>query len=122
MAALVTIKGPNTGQRFVLDGTESLCIGRQADSAIYLESLAVSRQHARVVCVGGDYFVEDAGSSNGTFVNGRHVHGRVPLTENDTLQVGPYVLALRADPSGLLSETAHVVRAHVDALPSNRTL
>jgi serine phosphatase RsbU (regulator of sigma subunit)/pSer/pThr/pTyr-binding forkhead associated (FHA) protein len=122
MAALVTIKGPNTGQRFVLDGAECLGIGRQGDSAIYLESLAVSRQHARLICAGGSYFIEDAGSSNGTFVNGQRVQGRVPLTENDTLQVGPYVLALRAEPSGTLSETSQVIRAQVDALASNRTL
>ena len=122
MEALVTIKGPNTGRRFVLDGADSLGIGRQADSCVYLESLAVSRQHARIINDGGTWFVEDAGSSNGTFVNGRRVQGRVPLTENDTLQVGPYVLALRAEPSSTLSETAQVIRAQVDALASNRTL
>ncbi len=75
MASLVTIKGPNPGQRFALHG-DSLLIGRQEDAAVYLDSLAVSRQHARILCQGGEYFIEDVGSSNGTFVNGRRISGR----------------------------------------------
>ena len=80
MASLVTIKGPNPGQRFALQG-DSLFIGRQEDAALYLDSLAVSRQHARLVCHGGEYFIEDIGSSNGTFVNGRRISRPTPLTE-----------------------------------------
>ncbi|MGH7225952.1 MAG: FHA domain-containing protein, partial [Gemmataceae bacterium] len=67
MYSLVTIKGPNPGQRFTLTG-DSVLIGRQEDASIYLDSLAVSRQHARILCHGGEYFIEDVGSSNGTFV------------------------------------------------------
>jgi serine phosphatase RsbU (regulator of sigma subunit) len=122
MAALVTIQGPNAGQRFALDGSDSLEIGRQGDSAVYLESLAVSRQHARIRRRDGGFVVEDAGSSNGTYVNGRRIQGPVPLTERDTLQIGPYVLALRNDPAPDAVEGAPVVRARVDALPSNFTL
>src|SRR5262245_1537984 len=122
MATLVTIQGPNTGQRFALDGTDCVEIGRQGDSAVYLESLAVSRQHARIRRHDGGFYVEDAGSSNGTFVNGRRIQGAVRLTENDALQVGPYVLALRTDPAPAPSGNVPVVRARVDALPSNRTL
>ena len=47
MTSLVAIKGPIPGQRFALHGDSAL-IGRQEDAAIYLESLAVSRHHARV--------------------------------------------------------------------------
>jgi serine phosphatase RsbU (regulator of sigma subunit) len=96
MAALVTVKGPNLGQRFALERDGTL-IGRQPDAAIYLESLAISRQHARVACEGGSWFVEDLGSSNGTFVNGARVHARTPLTERDLLQIGPFVLSLRTE-------------------------
>ena len=76
MAALVATKGPNAGQRFALDGDGTL-IGRQPDVAVYLDSLSVSRHHARIVCQHGAYFVEDLGSSNGTYVNGVRIAGRV---------------------------------------------
>src|SRR5438552_408934 len=84
--------------------------------------MAVSRQHARIVCDKGTYRVEDMGSSNGTWVNGLQIKGRVPLTENDELQIGPYVLNLHLDPPSGHVEGQHVIRAKVDALPSNHTL
>ena len=62
MIALVATKGPNAGRRFPLDGDGTL-IGRQPDVAVYLDSLSVSRHHARIVCQQGGHFVEDLGSS-----------------------------------------------------------
>jgi serine phosphatase RsbU (regulator of sigma subunit) len=124
MASLVTIKGPNPGQRFALHG-DSLLIGRQEDSGIYLDSLAVSRQHARIVCQGGEYFVEDVGSSNGTYVNGHRITGPTSLTERDALQIGPYVLNLRADPPSHPNCPPlpdQIIRAQISAVASNHTL
>jgi serine phosphatase RsbU (regulator of sigma subunit) len=124
MASLVTIKGPNPGQRFALLG-DSLLIGRQEDAAIYLDSLAVSRQHARILCQGGEYFVEDVGSSNGTYLNGRRIAAPAPLTERDALQIGPYVLNLRPDPPSMPKCPPlpdQVIRAQISAAPSNHTL
>src|SRR4051812_47950227 len=97
MASLIAKKGPTPGRRFALGG-EPAVIGRQPDAAIYLESLAVSRHHARIICDRGIYFVEDLGSSNGTWINGTQVKGRAPLTEVDELQIGPYVLNLHVEP------------------------
>jgi serine phosphatase RsbU (regulator of sigma subunit) len=120
MATLVTLKGPNAGQRFPLSGDGSL-IGRQPDAAVYLESLAVSRQHARIDCAAGDWFVEDLLSSNGTYVNGRRIEARTPLGERDVLQIGPYAFSLQPDrPS--LPDVEPVIRAQVNALSSNYTL
>ena len=124
MYSLVTIKGPNPGQRFVLAG-DSVLIGRQEDAAIYLDSLAVSRQHARILCHGGEYFIEDVGSSNGTFVNGRRISAPTVLTERDALQIGPYLLNLCADPPATPSSLPlpdQIIRAQVSAAPSNHTL
>jgi sigma-B regulation protein RsbU (phosphoserine phosphatase) len=124
MTSLVTIKGPIPGQRFALHGDSAL-IGRQEDAAIYLDSLAVSRQHARIHCHGGEYFIEDIGSSNGTFVNGRRISGPTLLTERDALQIGPYVLTLRADPPSSPSAPPlpdQIIRAQISATPSNHTL
>ena len=121
MASLLSLKGPNTGQRFPLTGDRFL-IGRQPDADVYLESLAVSRQHACVVRQDGNFFIEDVGSSNGTFVNGQRVTGRTPLTENDTIEIGPYVLALRPDPSAMLTDTHAIIRAKIDASVSHTML
>jgi serine phosphatase RsbU (regulator of sigma subunit)/pSer/pThr/pTyr-binding forkhead associated (FHA) protein len=122
MAELVAIKGANAGQRFTLAGDSAL-IGRQPDVDVYLESLAVSRQHARILREAGGYFIEDVGSSNGTFLNGTRITGRTPLTENDLVQIGPYVLGLRQAPPASEDEAnGHIIRARVEAQPSNRTL
>jgi sigma-B regulation protein RsbU (phosphoserine phosphatase) len=124
MASLLTIKGPNPGQRFALTG-DSLLIGRQEEAAIFLESLAVSRQHARILCHGGEYFVEDVGSSNGTFVNGRRINGPIRLSEGDALQIGPYVLNLSADPPAPpdpIPLPDQIIRAQISATPSSAML
>jgi serine phosphatase RsbU (regulator of sigma subunit) len=121
MAALLTVQGPSVGQRFPLT-RERVEIGRQGDSDIYLESLAVSRQHARLVRDGTAWFVEDAGSSNGTYINGEPVVGRVPLREGDALQIGPYVFGLRADQQPIFADSSQVIRARVEASASNRSL
>jgi sigma-B regulation protein RsbU (phosphoserine phosphatase) len=121
MAVLVTVKGPNLGQRFPLERDGTL-IGRQPDAAVYLESLAVSRQHARLLWQDGGWVVEDVGSSNGTYVNGRRVQGRTTLTERDALQVGPYVLHLQGDSPTPSPESEPIVRASISALSSNHSL
>ncbi|HTU89897.1 MAG TPA: FHA domain-containing protein, partial [Gemmataceae bacterium] len=124
MASLLTIKGPNPGQRFALTGN-SLLIGRQEDADIVLESLAVSRQHARIFCREDKYIIEDVGSSNGTFVNSQRISGPTPLVEGDALQIGPYVLNLCADPP-VQTEPPYLpdqmIRAQVVAAPSSSTL
>ena len=97
MASVVITQGPNVGRLFPCDSTTST-IGRQAECDICLESPAVSRLHAHIVCAADGFFIEDRGSSNGTFLNGERIRGRQPLTEDDSLQVGPYHLALRLKP------------------------
>jgi serine phosphatase RsbU (regulator of sigma subunit)/pSer/pThr/pTyr-binding forkhead associated (FHA) protein len=121
MATLITVQGPNPGKPYTLDPKRSL-IGRRPDSTVFLESLAVSREHARVLCEGGAFFVEDAGSSNGTFVNGHKVTGRVALTEHDRLQIGPYTFSLKPDPTLRQTESDMVIRSQVSVTPTNLTL
>ncbi len=122
MPSLVTVtKGPNAGRRYPLNDRCTV-IGRQPDAGVYLESLAVSRQHAQIICEDGVYSVQDTGSSNGTYVNGHRITGRVPLSERDTLQVGPYELALSVEQPPQPSDPPQVIRARVDAALSNQTL
>jgi serine phosphatase RsbU (regulator of sigma subunit) len=123
MASLIITQGPNVGQRFAL-AAESTVVGRQPEADIYLDSLAVSRTHAKVLRQSGGYFVEDLESSNGTFLNAVRLeaHARRRFTEQDVLQIGPYVMALRPDPTDRLAESDQVIRARVEAQASNKTL
>src|SRR5262249_48929453 len=114
MATLVTLRGPHPGQHFPLAEERSI-IGRQSDSTVCLESPAVSRQHAQITCDRGRYFSEALGSSNAPFLNGVRLKERLPLGEQDTLQIGPYFLSLRLDQEP-------VVRATVSATASNASL
>lgn len=121
MAILITLKGPNAGRRYSLEeGTTDL--GRHANSVVCLESQAVSRHHARIVMENGEYFVEDLKSSNGTFLNGKRIEGRIPLTERDTLQIGPYAFALRQSPTPTPTEGDLVIRSQVAADRSDHSL
>ncbi len=121
MASLIVLQGPKPGQRFSLTGP-CTAIGRQPDAHVYLDSLAVSRQHAQIVQDDGEFFVEDVGSSNGTWLNGNRVTRRAPLLATDQLQIGPYVFGLRLEGSEPSPENEQVIRARVEAQPSNRTL
>lgn len=74
---------------------DSLSIGRSRESDIFLEDLAVSRLHASIVSMGsGNYGLKDAGSANGTKVNGQLVpkNQTYPLNEGDKIQLGQTVL------------------------------
>jgi pSer/pThr/pTyr-binding forkhead associated (FHA) protein len=70
-------------------------IGRSADNDIVLDSLLVSRRHAQLQCVGGQCTVQDLGSANGLFVNGRRV-SRAVLSPGDRLRFGDVDLTYQA--------------------------
>jgi pSer/pThr/pTyr-binding forkhead associated (FHA) protein len=80
------ILAPNT--RFeVVDGTVS--IGRSTMSDIVLKNDDyASGRHARLTHHGGLLYVEDADSTNGTYVNGRKAVGATPLKSGDRVRVG----------------------------------
>src|SRR5919204_547507 len=73
---------------------ESVTIGRDPKNDLVLESAAVSRDHAAVTFGGGRWYVEDRGSSNGTFLNGTRVHpgAPLPLRHADRIIVGTETL------------------------------
>jgi serine phosphatase RsbU (regulator of sigma subunit) len=123
MAILVTLRGPEMGRHYPLQ-PERTTLGRQADCHVCLTGKQVSRQHALIVCEGGQHFVEDLGSSNGTYLNGRRIlpRTRVPLTDRDTVQIGPYLLGLRDMPNGGTIEPSLVVREAVSAITVHQGL
>lgn len=73
-------------QEFLL--TENpLTIGRTEDNAIRIDNLSISRNHARIIYVDGEYFIEDLNSQNGTTVNSLPIK-RCALRNNDQIGVG----------------------------------
>lgn len=76
---------------------EETVLGRHPECQIQLDSNMVSRRHAQVVGEGTQFFVEDLGSGNGTFVNGKKIDGRTQLAHEDRLKVGPILFRFETE-------------------------
>ena len=70
---------------------ERTTIGRKPHNDIQIDNLAVSGEHAVIVTIRADSFLEDLGSTNGTFVNGKPVKKHF-LQNNDVVELGKYRL------------------------------
>jgi hypothetical protein len=81
---LLVVEGENPGVRAEL-ADAPLLIGRGSDAAIKLDDDYVSTRHARVAASGDEWFVEDLGSTNGTYV------GPVRITQPTTIGLGVQV-------------------------------
>jgi len=90
-ALVVRAGGGRVGESFALDG-DRMTIGRRPDSAVFLDDVTVSRDHALLVKRSGDYYLDDLGSLNGTYVN-RHRIESHRLEDGDELQVGKFKLS-----------------------------
>lgn len=77
---------PAAGTVFALDAITSL--GRDVNNAIVLDDEFVSASHAALTYRGRAWYVEDLGSTNGTFVNGSQVDGLAPIAFGDEIQIG----------------------------------
>lgn len=115
-------------------------IGRSSECHVVLEDALVSRRHAQILVTEHGTSVEDFGSANGVFVNGKRIASKQALTSGDQLQIGKQVFIVRALPrpsfsmpaSRLNAETLHggpaaedlsrvqVARAHADTASDPR--
>ncbi len=82
--------GSSTLGEYPLD-KESITIGRKPNNDIAVENLAVSGQHARVITILQDSFLEDLNSTNGTYVNGKLIQKHA-LQHGDSIKVGKHEL------------------------------
>ena len=90
MSKLVLLLADGTTLDIPLD-RERLTIGRRADNDLYLPNLAVSGEHAAVITILSDSFLEDMGSTNGTLVNGKPIT-RHFLRNRDQIDIGRHRL------------------------------
>jgi hypothetical protein len=84
---LVVIEGRESG-RWIKLGETPLAGGRDANLALVFEEGEVSRLHVLVSVIDGTVVVEDLGSTNGTFVDGRRITTRAPVPVGSVLRVG----------------------------------
>jgi hypothetical protein len=75
--------------------TGEVTIGRAPGCAIRVDDTFASQLHARVFFRDGRWYVEDIGSTNGTWLNRKRVHGPVPIAKGDRIAIGDTVLELR---------------------------
>jgi chromosome segregation ATPase len=97
--AKVTYQTPDGERRevFVRAG-EEVSVGRHPQCTITISQPSVSRRHARMWLEGNAFYVEDTGSSNGTFVNNQRIQ-RAQLSDGDEIRCGDFRLAWRELPS-----------------------
>ncbi len=81
------------GQTYEL--ADELTVGRAAGCQITLDDTFVSQLHARVFRRDGQLFVEDLGSTNGTFLNRKKVTAPIAMRKGDRLQIGKTVMELQ---------------------------
>ncbi|HKE80233.1 MAG TPA: FHA domain-containing protein [Solirubrobacteraceae bacterium] len=89
-AVVIRAGGGRVGESFALDH-DRMTIGRRPDSDVFLDDVTVSRDHALLVKRGEDYYLDDLGSLNGTYVN-RHRIESHRLEDGDELQIGKFKL------------------------------
>jgi hypothetical protein len=91
---LVVTQGALAGTRISLD-SRPILIGRADDSTLVLDDDYASTRHARIAQQGDDWYVEDLGSTNGTWVERARVNGPTPVRPGIPVRVGQTVVELR---------------------------
>jgi ABC-type multidrug transport system ATPase subunit/pSer/pThr/pTyr-binding forkhead associated (FHA) protein len=83
---------PQLLARLSFETRPQLSVGRAPDNDVRLDGLQISNHHARFSRTNGSVSVEDAGSTNGVYVNGERISGRRGVQLSDVIQIGPFVL------------------------------
>jgi len=133
VSSLFVIRGNDQGARIELD-EQAVGIGRDATNVIQLHDTEVSRQHAQLRWQEGAHWINDVGSSNGTYVNGRRITEKQRLSSGDQVQVGGSLIlytgpsdepdedllgSIAIAPSGRSSDRSHIVHS-VTQMEGNR--
>jgi hypothetical protein len=89
-AFLVVVEGAGkhlrVGDRITIEGAAT--IGRDSDNQMMVDDTTVSGRHAAVFYRDGRWWLEDLGSTNGTWVNGQPIQSTEPVSSGDLIQIG----------------------------------
>lgn len=89
---LVVTDGPHEGTHWMLSPGRNEA-GRNVEAVLFLDDITVSRHHAAFQCEAGRLWVEDLGSTNGTYVNGKRAD-RAELSPGDEVIIGRFHLVV----------------------------
>lgn len=95
MVKFVVSKDNAVVEELSFDDNETIVIGRHPEADISLAHPAISSIHAEVT-FNFAHFIEDKGSTNGTFVKGRRFHRSI-LMNGDEIQIGPFTLLYKTE-------------------------
>jgi len=95
---LEIIEGPDIGQSFSLQDTE-VFIGRHGQCGLVLHDPEVSRRHLKVAPGENGWWLDDLGSTNGSFVNGQRITHQAAVP-GDRIQIGQSVMIIQRSPLG----------------------
>lgn len=85
--ALTVLRGPSAGALFILDAPRMI-LGRSGDVHILLSDPTLSRRHACIAKTRAGFLVEDLGSTNGTFVDGKRIEQPELLGDGARIEIG----------------------------------
>jgi hypothetical protein len=93
-ALVIRAGGGRVGESFAVDH-ERMSIGRRPEAEVFLDDVTVSRDHALLIRRGEQWYLDDCGSLNGTYVNRSRIESQ-RLEEGDEVQIGKYKLTFHA--------------------------
>jgi pSer/pThr/pTyr-binding forkhead associated (FHA) protein len=98
VAKLITTSSSGEQEQFLLIN-ENTTIGRNPNNDIHIDKLSVSGKHARIITILEDSFLEDLGSTNGTYVNGKLVK-KYALGHGDNITLGKHQIIYQSGSGG----------------------
>lgn len=98
---------------------QPIYVGRSKQCALRLDNADISAKHARLGFEGGEFWIEDLGSTNGTFVNHQQISGRISVTPGLPIILGREVTIVGVTSEDQLEEAARVGIERASRSPSN---
>jgi len=118
--AKVILKYKDVELKEILVTKEIVTIGRLEDNDIIIDSLAVSRHHARIRIEYDIFILEDLNSMNGTFINNKRID-RCELNSGDRILIGKHELVFLKDLEFKLKEPTPLLEDHTFLLGTKKT-
>jgi pSer/pThr/pTyr-binding forkhead associated (FHA) protein len=113
------ISGKYQGGEFPIVNDKPIIVGRSSDLDMVLVEDMVSRKHARITMQADQIWIEDLGSTNGTFVNGEKIK-RARLKEGDRVLIGTSILKVIAGEGGARADSTDQAKEKLERVAQNR--